>query len=293
MTIKLNAIVLSGTFILGLAAPLSSFGQCAQANNFPNVNLRTKYIDKNLDKKTNWDKNPSLQPSVKVTCANGVVSVVSNGIPNFDAIGNGKNGATVPFKMNQITWKFPQYPTLAASPTDNKHVMGPIAVSINGVQIFGPEESARDNYADPFLAGLLDYCGGHVDTYHFHAFPECFFNQNTLGGKSTLLPSRTPGVVLGYALDGFPILSPYETCTEMSSTCVNGIREIKSAYKYIGKKAYTTESAYDSNVYEAGYNGSTLDKCNGKKDSSGNYAYYATRQFPYYLACYSGTKMKQ
>ncbi len=267
---------------------------CAQAGNFPDVSLKTNYIDKNLDGKTNWDSNSSLKPSVKVTCSNGVVSVVSNGVPNFDSIGTGKNGTDVAFKVNNVTWKFPQNPTLASTTTSLKNVLGPVAVLINGVQIYGPVESPTDNYADPFLNGLLNYCGGHVDTYHFHSFPECFFNQNTLGGTSTFLPAKTPGVVLGYALDGFPILSPYEACTDTSDTsCVNGVKEIKSSYKYTGTGSYGTESAFDVNTYEAGYNGSTLDKCNGKKDAKGNYAYYATRQFPYYLACYSGTKTAQ
>lgn len=267
---------------------------CSQAGNFPDVSLKTNYIDKNLDGKTNWDSSSTLQPSVKVSCSNGIVSVVSNGVPNFDAIGNGKTGNDVPFKVNNVTWKFSQNPTLASTTTSIKNVLGPIAVLVNGVQIYGPVESPADNYADPYLNGLLNFCGGHVDTFHFHAFPECFFNQTTLGGTSTFLPAKTPGVVLGYALDGFPILSPYEACTDTSDTsCINGVKEIKSSYRYTGTGAYSTEAAFDYNTYEAGYNGSTLDKCNGKKDANGNYAYYATRQFPYYLACYSGTKTTQ
>ena len=95
--------------------------------------------------------------------------------------------------------------------------------------------------------------------------------------------------MLGYAFDGYPILAPYEYCADTAdATCVNGLREIKSAYQYTGTGAYTTEAAFDHNNYVAGYNGSTLDQCNGKT-VNGNYAYYATRQFPYYLACYRGT----
>ena len=129
-----------------------------------------------------------------------------------------------------------------------------------------------------------------MEAYHFHSFPECFFNQKTLGGTNTFLPAKTPGVVLGYAFDGFPILAPYEYCASSTdATCVNGIREIVSAYKYNGTGAYSTEDAFGTNSYQAGYDGSTLDVCNGKSDSSGNYAYYATRRFPYYLGCYHGT----
>lgn len=266
---------------------------CSQAANFPDVSLRTNYIDYNLDGVTSWDTNSELQPSVSVTCADGVVSVVSNGVPNFDAVGNGLGGADAEYRVLQMTWQFPTNPVKAAATTDLKNVVGPIAVMVNGVQIYGPVEAAIANYADPFTAGLMNYCGGHVEEYHFHSFPECFFNQTTLGSDRTFLPARTPGVILGYALDGFPIKAPYEYCRRGSKGCKKGVREIRSAYKYIGTGDYTTESAFDANVYQAGYKGSRLDQCNGMTDSRGQYAYYATRQFPYYLACYTGTKMEQ
>jgi hypothetical protein len=234
-----------------------------------------------------------LLPKVTVSCANSIVSVVSNGIPNFDSVGNGRAGADATYSVNQVTWKFPVSPAKAAATTDLKNVLGPIGVLVNGVQIYGPVEAAVDNFADPFKAGLLNFCGGHVEAYHFHAFPECFFNQKTLGGSTPFLPAKTPGVIVGYALDGFPIKAPYESCTAGSTACVDGVREITSAYQYTGTNAFTTEAGFTVNTYVAGHNGSTLDKCNGKTDASGNYAYYATRQFPYYLACYTGTKTTQ
>jgi YHYH protein/Repeat of unknown function (DUF5648) len=267
---------------------------CPQTAYFPDVSSRNFYVDKNLDGKTSWDSSATLQPAISVSCTNSVVSVASNGVPNFDSVGIGVGGATAAYQTNVRTWRFPQQPLVAATPTELRNVLGPIAVMINGVQIYGPVESPADNFADPFKAGLTNYCGGHVTQYHYHAFPECFFNQKTLAGTTTFLPAKTPGVVLGYAFDGFPILSPYEYCSNATdSSCVNGIREIKSAYRYSGTGAYTTEAAFDNNVFVAGYNGSTLDRCNGKSDGNGGYAYYATRQFPYYLACYSGTATRQ
>lgn len=268
--------------------------RCPQSAYFPDVSSRNFYIDKNLDGKTSWDSNATLQPAVSVSCTNGIVSVASNGVPNFDSVGIGLGGATVAYQTNARTWRFPQQPVAAATPTELRNVLGPIAVMINGVQIYGPVEAPMDNYADPYKAGLTNYCGGHVTQYHYHAFPECFFNQKTLAGTTTFLPAKTPGVVLGYAFDGFPILAPYEYCSNKAdASCVNGVREIKSAYRYTGTGAHTTEPAFDYNVFVAGYNGSTLDRCNGKSDSSGSYAYYATRQFPYYLACYYGTATRQ
>ena len=267
---------------------------CPQAGYFPDVSSRNFYVDKNLDGKTSWDGNSTLQPAVSVHCTNGVVSVASNGVPNFDSVGIGIGGVTAAYQTNARTWRFPQQPLAAAAPTELRNVLGPIAVMINGVQIYGPVEAPMDNYADPFKAGLTNYCGGHVTQYHYHAFPECFFNQKTLAGTTTFLPAKTPEVVLGYAFDGFPILAPYEYCSISSdASCVNGVREIKSAYRYTGTGAYTTEAAFDNNVFVSGYNGSTLDRCNGKTDGNGGYAYFATRQFPYYLGCYYGTATRQ
>ena len=266
---------------------------CAQAANFPDVSLRTNYIDYNLDGKTSWDTTPALKPSVSVSCAAGLVSVVSNGVPNFDAVGTGRGGTTVAYTVNQVTWKFPTSPIRANTVTSLTNVLGPIAVMVNGVQIYGPVESPADNFADPYKAGLINFCGGHVSMYHFHAFPECFFNQSTLGTTAPFLPAKKPDVVVGYALDGFPIKAPYVSCTTASADCINGVKEISSAYKYTGTGAYTTEPAFSNNAYQAGYNGSPLDACNGMTDSNGKYAYYATRTFPYYLACYVGTKTAQ
>ena len=273
--------------------PATSVASCSQANNFPDVSLRVNFIDYNQDGKTASDSNATLQPKVTVTCTSGVVSVASNGVPNFDSDGIGKLATdVVAFVVNQVTWKFSETPAVAASSTA-LNLLGPIGVMVNGVQIYGPNEAPPDYTADPYKAGILNFCGGHVNQYHFHSFPECFFNQKTLGGVSTFLPAKTPGVVIGYALDGFAILSPYETCTSSDASCVNGVKEITSAYKYLGSGAYTTENAWNYNTYQANYNGSTLDQCNGKIGSNGSYAYYATRQFPYYMGCYKGTKTTQ
>ena len=183
----------------------STVTSCSQANNFPDVSLRDNFIDFNADGKTAWDSSATLQPKVTVSCASGVVSVASNGVPNFDSDGIGKKPAdVVAFVVNQVTWKFSETPAVAASSTD-LNLLGPIGVMVNGVQIYGPNEAQQDYTADPYKAGILNFCGGHVNQYHFHSFPECFFNQKTMGGVSSFLPAKTPGVVIGYALDGFAI----------------------------------------------------------------------------------------
>lgn len=257
---------------------------CAQAEHFPDVSLLSNYIDWNDD-----GASPTITPSTSVSCANGVVSVASNGVPNFDALGNGRGGADADYFVNQMTWNFPSNPVKAGATTSLYHVLGAIGVLVNGVQFYTVTEGPQDNWADAVKTGFANYCGGHVERYHFHGFPSCFFSKNTVGTSRTFLPDATPGTVVGYAFDGFPIKTPYEDCTDSAADCVNGVREIVSAYRYTGAGAYTTEDAADNNVYEAGYEGSTLDECNGKTDADGNYAYYATKRYPYYLGCYTGT----
>ena len=104
-------------------------------------------------------------------------------------------------------WQVPLNPTAASEPTDVP-LLGAIAFTVNGMPIFAPNEAPRDNYGDAYLDGLLDYCNGHTaqqGTYHYHARPDCLF-ENSEGN---------PYLVIGYGLDGYPILAPY-ACTDAS-----------------------------------------------------------------------------
>jgi YHYH protein len=252
---------------------------CAQAAHFPDVSQISNYIDWNDDNVT-----PPIMPSTAVSCGNGVVNVVSNGIPNFDPLNNGRGGADAPYMTNQKTWVFPSSPAKAATTTPVLDVLGPIGVLVNGVQFYSPIDAERTDAG----ATASNYCGGHTERFHSHASPSCFFSKITEGGTRTFLPDRTPGTVVGYAFDGYPILSPYVTCTDTASDCVNGVREIDSAYEYRGTNLQT-DIASTVNVWVAGHRGSPLDACNGMTTADGKYAYYATKSYPYFMGCYVGT----
>ena len=145
--------------------------------------------------------------------------------------------------------------------------------------------------------------------YHAHAFPECFYNHETLTGAQTLLEDGLAGQVLGYAMDGFPILAPYE-CVD---TNCSEVLPVESGWEYdtsatwsidalgvtaSGDCAIDDENGYADN-YAWGCNSfvgpadtdSTLyaDECNGRTRPDGSYVYYATRSFPYFVGCYRGT----
>ena len=110
-------------------------------------------------------------------------------------------------------------------------------------------------------------------------------------------------------MDGFPILAPYE-CVDAACSAV---LPVASAWDYDESALWTIDArgvslsgdcltddeggysdnyAWDCNVYAAKSDTDAVlyaDECNGRERPDGTYAYYATRTFPYYLGCYTGT----
>jgi len=253
---------------------------CSEAINFVDTNNPDNYIDYNLDGNTNADLfGDALTPTLSVTCDDEVLYVTSNGATNFDWINLGQGSAT-PSTIDK-NWTIPRNPSLTSQQA-TLPLLGPIAVTVTGLQIFGPNENSADNYANPVTDGLLNYCGGHTREYHFHERAKCFFEWETLGGAQSLLPAQTPGVVMAYALDGFPIMSPWECSDESCNSTV----KVNSSYRYIGTGDYSNENAWEYHEYDADL--SPLDECNGMTRPDGSYAYYATDEWPYYMACYKG-----
>ena len=120
--------------------------------------------------------------------------------------------------------------------------------------------------------GILDFCNGHTARgfYHYHARPNCLVVDK----------NGSVGQVLGYAFDGYPIVSPF-IC--MARNCKAKIK-LRSSYRLID--GTPNANAWQANRYEPGYG--DLDECNGKKLPGGGYAYFFTERFPYSLACYAG-----
>ena len=293
----------------GTAVFLRGTNDCPQIGYFLDAGQSANYVDYNGDGQTNAEyfDDTSIVPTIDVSCDSESITVSSNGVINFDyVIGGGNNPSP---QVNDQDFVFPRNPAIANA-TSDLPFMGLVAVMINGVQIFGPNELLSDNGADPYLHGLLGYCGGHVHTYHAHSFPECFYAYETLSDDETyLLEEGLPGQVLGYAMDGFPILAPYE-CVD--ATC-SAVLPVASAWDYDESALWTIDArgvslsgdcltddeggysdnyAWDCNVYAAKSDTDAVlyaDECNGRERPDGTYAYYATRTFPYYLGCYTGT----
>lgn len=205
-------------------------------------------------------------PELNVYCQNGAMIVESNGIPNFEFVSITPNG----LQAQNNFFEIPLNPVISAQPSEIP-LLGPVAVAVNGLPIFGPNEAPFDNYGDPFLDQILDYCNGHTaqgGLYHFHARPDCLFTD--LEGNTSL--------VVAWSFDGFPILAPY-VCVDAGCSQV---REVASSWQ----RTSDVRNAWEAHEYVAG--SGDLDQCNGMVGSDGTYRYYATDTFPYFLGCYWG-----
>jgi hypothetical protein len=206
-------------------------------------------------------------PALSVTCDATSFTIVSNGIPTFEFVQITPNALLA----QNYRWTLPLSPTAGVS--RSVPLGGASAVAVDGLPIFGPTEAPRDGYRDPYLDQILDTCNGHTaqrGDYHFHARPECLL---TLTGSA-------PGTVLGYGMDGVPILSPF-VCVD--SACAT-TRKVTSGWRVVDANV---TNAWQKHGYVAGVG--DLDVCNGALTSDGTYAYFATDNFPYFMGCYRGT----
>ena len=205
-------------------------------------------------------------PELNIYCNGDTMIVESNGIPTFEFV----QITPTDLQAQNYAWQIPITPVESAEPADVP-LGGAIGITVTGLPLFGPTEAPRDGYADPYLDGILDYCNGHTagrGDYHFHARPDCLFSN--IDGN--------PWLVIGYAFDGYPIMAPY-VCTDASCT---EIYKVDSSWE----RTSDVRSAWDAHEYVAG--SGDLDECNGMTGADGQYRYYATDSFPYFIGCYHG-----
>ena len=167
----------------------------------------------------------------------------SNGIPDHNSCSGPPNSAIT---AQNYSYRIPRYPTKKAGTPDSTWSatnMGAIGFAINGVPIYNPYDSACCD-AGLYELTSLDACYAHPagtqGNYHYHVWSEC------------LAPCKAESELIGFALDGFPIMGP-------------GINP-------------TTGNMWSQ---------SDMDVCGGREDN-GVYKYYTTIDFPYYLQCYRG-----
>lgn len=204
-------------------------------------------------------------PSLNVFCNEEDLIIQSNGIPNFEFIQLTPNDLSV----QDYNWFIPLNPVVAQTPSEIP-LLGPVAIAVNGLPIYGPNEGGNFDFGDPYLDQILDFCNGHTaqnGDYHFHAPPECLFDN-----------FEQPGLVIAYSFDGYPIVSPF-VCA--NADCTETV-ELQSSWV----RTTDVRNAWEAHEYVEG--AGDLDQCNGMVGEDGQYRYYATRSFPYFLGCYTG-----
>ncbi|MFP6663606.1 MAG: YHYH protein [Deltaproteobacteria bacterium] len=243
---------------------------------------------------------------LSVACEDDTMVVHSNGIPPYEFV------ATTPneLEVNEQEYRIP----LGAQPAaeiSELPLLGTIAVAVNGVPIFGPNEGPNpDPFGDPIVNAILDVCGAHTargGIYHYHELWDA-----CLGGEAD---SEQPSPILGWALDGFPIYGP-QACLDTDCT---DIRTMQSGWENTGTEAGTEGCTSNAPCSEGFYcaltrlggtlttacsprnyswennefvgveaDATVLDQCNGRVGPDGTYRYHATRTFPYVMGCYRG-----
>ena len=273
---------------------------------------------------------PWFQCDVSVTTNSNNMLVTSNAIPNH----NWLSAYAANADEQNMDWTIPLNPTEDTSGGHNSANCpaangayecapdrGAVAVAVNGVPIFGPEEGpGGDAVALEFLYFDEDrqpidlgYCGAHNGPggVHYHYDAMCQFwddpnGETIVNYDYTDLDSTQHSPIIGWAFDGYPIYGMYGWND-------NGqVIPLKSSYEVErisdgGDQGY---NGIDDWNYIAGLG--DLDQCNGRFGATpefpeGTYYYVSTPLsgssktvvdtdgntvpmigFPYFLLCYHG-----
>ena len=138
-------------------------------------------------------------PKVRTHWDDTFFYVESDGLPTHQMmVGITAWQQQVPLPQNYTgdnAWRFPLNPVPAAQPQTirNHFLRGAIAIAVNGVPIFNPQNNRGEISAE---IGELDQYGGHAgraDDYHYHVVP--LYLQKYVGSNNPV----------AFALDGYPI----------------------------------------------------------------------------------------
>lgn len=214
-----------------------------------------------------WNLSQKIHVEGSVSWSNAKLSIrivgnkrviIGNGLPVNETTGIYPIQPTDPayqidknpnsIEPHNISFSIPLNPQFAASPSCVP--MGIVGIALDGVPIYNALDAAgRDAVAHE----VQDSCNGHPDssgTYHYHGPSPCIPGEN----KSSTL--------IGYALDGFGIYSPYSA---------NG--------------SLITDAQLDACH---GINSTVM--WNGKMQKV--YHYVLTEEYPYTIGCFRGTPIR-
>ena len=257
--------------------------------------------------------NNEEECSVTISSDGVYMTISTPGIANHDMEG-GTAGNIV---AQDFDWKLPITPTnntncnpiVSINGCDIAPDRGPVAVAVNGVPFYGPEDGPGGDavaheigiYYEDRQEIDLGICGAHMGPggYHYHFDGNCMHWHNETNEDSdyefSKVDNGTHSPIIGFAFDGYPIYGSYGyvdgNVTLMRS---NYVLVENSGMGYNGIDDY--EYSLD--------NGGHLDACNGRFSATpefpdGIYHYYSTmpimgdspdanNAFPYFINCYRG-----
>ena len=274
---------------------------------------------------------PWFQCKNQVTTTDGEMVVNSNGIPNHDFISTmGCCADEVDLEwhitLNPVNDTTGGHTSTNCPASEGRWECAPdrgaVAVAVNGVPIFGPEEGPGgdavalhfDYFDEDRQPIFLGYCTSHSagSNFHYHYDAQCQFWEPPVGDDMSNygiseLDDTQHSPIIGWAFDGYPIYGMY------------GYGEDGQTIKAI-TSSYAVERTQEGG--DQGYNGiddwnyddglGDLDECNGRfgptpEYPEGIYHYVSTPLsgdptlvtdtdgnqvamigFPYFLLCYHG-----
>jgi phosphatidylethanolamine-binding protein (PEBP) family uncharacterized protein len=191
----------------------------------------------------------AFAPRVAVKWDDRFLYIESNGLPAHNMmVGITAWQQQVPLPQSyhgDNAWRLPLKPVPAKTPApvENHFLRGAIAIAVNGIPIFNPQNNRGEISQE---IGELDRWGGHcgrADDYHYHIAP---LHLQTVVGK---------GMPIAFALDGYPIYGltePDGSPVGKLDEC-HGHEDATFGYHYHAsmKRPYL-QSAFHGEVVEAG-----------------------------------------
>ena len=257
--------------------------------------------------------NDEEECSVTISSDGTYMMISTPAIANHDMEG----GVAGNIVAQDFDWKLPLSPTnntdcnpeLSIEGCEIAPNRGPVAVAVNGVPFYGPEDGPGGDavaheigiYEEDRQEIALGICGAHTGPsgYHYHFDGNCMHWHDDDGGdfdyEFSKVDSSAHSPIIGFAFDGYPIYGSYgEVGGEITLMRSNYILKEDSGMGYNG---------IDDYEYSAD-NGGHLDACNGRfsvtpEFPNGIYHYYSTmpvtgenpdanNAFPYFINCYRG-----
>lgn len=219
----------------------------------------------------------------------------TNAIPNHDF--NDGLGFPNDVAAQNDYYEITSTPTIAAMPTqlalnyDDALMLNGVKVDLLAAACFGvgDERTGCNNINQPWrFDPMFSANGFRVDSHNAHTQPNGAYHYHGTPNALFFSTTNIESPVVGFAADGFPIFGSYFD----DGTAV---RKAASSYQLrpglrpsaAGEPGGTYDGTFrDDYIYVP--NSGDLDECNGMT-VDGVYGYYITDEFPYIVACFSGT----